>query len=392
MIDQQFAQEFVTKIYRQLHINVNVMNEKAVIIASAMPERIGEFHICAYQVIQQRLPILKTEEITKDLIGVNTQGVNMLLLDGREPVGVIGVSGKPDEILPIAKTIKFALESLLTESYQSAQTHWGQQDEQQFSYSLLREKPQNPTRILKLASRLGYQQNTVRVPLLITMSSETPFQVCCALKESYAGLTANHWQDMLCDIDNQSMMLFFVPDTPMRTDYRAATEALCAEIQASLYTAFSRKSLSLRFYCGLPQTQLIEYWKSYEVLKWLKRNSVQSKRDIEYISDYVLEYMVDSNLSGQSNHLLASFDSYADLLFANVDKKMFLQTVGALLKKSMSISEAAQELYVHKNTLSRRIKLIKDCMGITPFNNIHDAIFLNVLYTFIVRRAEDVNA
>ena len=392
MIDQRFAQDFVTKIYRQLHVNVNVMNEKAVIIASAMPERIGDFHICAYQIIQQRLPILKTEEITKDLIGVNVPGVNMLLLEGQEPIGVVGVSGKPEEVLQIAKTIKFALESLLTASYRSAQTYLGQQDEQQFSYSLLQEKPQNSTRILKLASRLGYQQDTTRVPLLITLSSERPFQVCCSLKEIYAGLTTSNRQDMVLGIDNQRMMLFFAPDTPVKTDYRAATEDLCAEIQASLYTVFSREGLSLRFYCGLPQTHLLEYWKSYEVLKWLKNNSVQSKRNIEYISDYALEYMVDSGLSGQCNLLLESFNSYTDLLLANVDKEVFLQTVGALLKESMSISEAAKEVYVHKNTLSRRIKLIKDCMGIKPFNNVRDAIFLAALYAFIVRRVEDVNA
>lgn len=48
MINSSFAQNFVNKVNRQLQHNVNIMNEKRIIIASSAPERIGDFHIIAY--------------------------------------------------------------------------------------------------------------------------------------------------------------------------------------------------------------------------------------------------------------------------------------------------------------------------------------------------------
>ena len=61
MINQVFAQNFVRKMYRQMNLKVNVMNEKGVILASATPERVGDFHMCAYEIIQKGLNMSVTE-------------------------------------------------------------------------------------------------------------------------------------------------------------------------------------------------------------------------------------------------------------------------------------------------------------------------------------------
>ena len=84
MIDPAMAQGFIDRFYKQLKIHLNVMNEKAIMIASSRPERIGHFHSCAYEIIQKQLPVMITSELTQDLIGVTCPGVNLLLTDGRQ--------------------------------------------------------------------------------------------------------------------------------------------------------------------------------------------------------------------------------------------------------------------------------------------------------------------
>lgn len=74
MINKIFAQNFVRKIQQSMKLKVNVMDEKGVIIASTSKERVGDFHICAYEIIQKELPMLVTTEPTRELIGVNAPG------------------------------------------------------------------------------------------------------------------------------------------------------------------------------------------------------------------------------------------------------------------------------------------------------------------------------
>ena len=112
MINKIFAQNFVRKIQQSMKLKVNVMDEKGVIIASTSKERVGDFHICAYEIIQKELPMLVTTEPTRELIGVNAPGVNLRLTSSNETIGVIGVSGDPEKITDIAKMVKLTFETM----------------------------------------------------------------------------------------------------------------------------------------------------------------------------------------------------------------------------------------------------------------------------------------
>ena len=158
MISQSFAQNFVSKISHMLQLNINIMNEKAIIIASSTPERIGDFHICAHEVLTRKLLIHVTESPTKELIGVNQPGVNLLLLDGSEPIGVIGVSGNPKEVLPLVKMAKFALESMLDNEGKQTENLTFLQDHDKLTQALLFESPMN----LPRGKTKGYRGTELR--------------------------------------------------------------------------------------------------------------------------------------------------------------------------------------------------------------------------------------
>ena len=153
MINKIFAQNFVRKMEQTMNLKVNVMDERGIIVASASKERVGDFHLVAYEIIQKDLPMLITREPTKELIGVNAPGVNLRLTSSNETIGVIGVSGNPDEVTELAKLVKLTFETMYEYEYKKNLAVKGKSGVWNFAHALLLETPLNEYSIKKIATK-----------------------------------------------------------------------------------------------------------------------------------------------------------------------------------------------------------------------------------------------
>ncbi|MBY6277095.1 CdaR family transcriptional regulator [Symbiobacterium thermophilum] len=104
-ITSELAQPIADRAVTILQRNVNIMDEDGVIVASGDPTRIGSFHQAAAQVIRsnRRLDIYPGDE--ERWVGVRP-GVNLpIQVDGRT-VGVVGITGPPDQVGPFGELIR----------------------------------------------------------------------------------------------------------------------------------------------------------------------------------------------------------------------------------------------------------------------------------------------
>ena len=110
MLEETLARKLIEHVTKYTTYNVNIMNEKGIIIASCDPKRVGSFHEAAYQILHTSENIITVEN---DLNYQGTlKGINMVIeIDGKRE-GVVGVTGKPDEIRPVANITKLAIETL----------------------------------------------------------------------------------------------------------------------------------------------------------------------------------------------------------------------------------------------------------------------------------------
>ena len=99
MLDRDFAEKFIDRVTRYTDYNVNIMDERGIIIASRDKARIGQYHEVAYRLVTG------TEEIV-DTTGMSfpnvLPGINMVIATGGVREGVVGVTGVPDEVRPVA--------------------------------------------------------------------------------------------------------------------------------------------------------------------------------------------------------------------------------------------------------------------------------------------------
>ena len=90
MLDRDFAEKFIDRVTRYTDYNVNIMDERGIIIASRDKARIGQYHEVAYRLVTG------TEEIV-DTTGMSfpnvLPGINMVIATGGVREGVVGVTG-----------------------------------------------------------------------------------------------------------------------------------------------------------------------------------------------------------------------------------------------------------------------------------------------------------
>ena len=73
-------------------------------------------------------------------------------------------------------------------------------------------------------------------------------------------------------------------------------------------------------------------------------------------------------------------DIYVRLIREHMYESIFRETIGALIETSMNLSEAAELLYLHKNSVAARVK---ELLGISPLTSIRDAIFMTAIYNYL---------
>jgi len=385
MINSAFAQNFVNKVNRQLKYDVNIMNDKGIVIASSKAERVGSFYNIAHEIVQKGQLVHMSDHVPDDLKSAASPGVYLLLLRGTEPMGVVGICGNAQELLPVAKTLKFAFESMLEYQEQYMETYQSDSEYSKLAYTLLLEVPINPASIIKLASRMGIKDRCRRIPLHISITGGDSSVCMEHLLEKYHHQDA---QDILLPVDNRSLLyLKSMPDL-----YESQYEAYADDITAGIAHYLSRKctgiDYTVKFICGIPLDDLLGCRKMYECLSWLYDREVKQKERIVFFKNYIMEYLVNGCESMVS---AAFFEYYYRLLKNHQYLKVFQTTVKALIESDMRPEGAAAILYMHKNTVVARLKKIKILLGIQPLTNTKDAMFMVGLFEYTIAIKDHTN-
>jgi carbohydrate diacid regulator len=114
-ISKTSAMQIVTEISSIINRDVNMMDDKGIIIASTDKARLGAYHAGAKMLVQDSLNelIISTDEQYEG----TKQGINLPILFEGNIVGVIGVTGKWEEVEKYGQIIKKMTEILLLDTY-----------------------------------------------------------------------------------------------------------------------------------------------------------------------------------------------------------------------------------------------------------------------------------
>lgn len=110
VLSPALAQRLVDQVAASVAHNVNLMDAEGVIIASLDPSRVGTSHWAAEQAARTRQAVRITEREATDTV---RPGINAPLVMEGDVVGVVGVTGDPDEIDEAARLLLLTLRLIL---------------------------------------------------------------------------------------------------------------------------------------------------------------------------------------------------------------------------------------------------------------------------------------
>jgi carbohydrate diacid regulator len=114
LLSPELAQPIVERAMATIQRNINMMDANGVIVGSGDPSRIGNFHQAAAAVLRTGRRVEIQPEDAPNWHGVR-MGVNLpLRLDGRI-VGVVGITGLPDEVRPFGELIREMVQLMLVQ-------------------------------------------------------------------------------------------------------------------------------------------------------------------------------------------------------------------------------------------------------------------------------------
>lgn len=367
MLDRVFAERFIERVTRYTDYNVNIMDERGVIIASGDRARVGQYHEIAYRLITG------TEEIadTTSLSFPNVQpGINMVISAGGERVGVVGVTGDPKEVRPVALMVKMAFETTLKYERQQEAQRLRENRKEHFIYLLTQVENADPVLLRELAQDLGYPEEMVRVPILLQTRDGGAPELLTRMRSSRLHTKL----DFSFTLDERHVLIF--------KGFPRQDKTLTAEYRDFLLDYLGVAG-DAHAYIGSFQDTYPQYYYGYRHCRYLEELLPDADAPV-FFFDHMGEYLRDALPLRELQHAFGVCRAQ----MSPEHRRSFCETVGALLETNYRFPQAAEKLYIHKNTLVYRYNSIKQTMGVDPLASASDRALLEAFYLYLLRTQE----
>lgn len=205
-LDHDLAQDIVDRAMAILPYNVNVMDSQGLILGSGEPERVNTRHEGAQLVLANGRVVEIDAQTAIHLKGVQP-GINLPLMLDQRLIGVLGITGEPEQLRTYAELVRMTAEMLVGQRNQQAEQQWRRQRCDDLLALLLSEAGDS-TRLIDEAQQLGLKPQLTRTPSLFELgTAHGPGQTV----EALSALLTSRYPDSWCVSSAKSSLLWCRP-------------------------------------------------------------------------------------------------------------------------------------------------------------------------------------
>ncbi|MCI8763316.1 MAG: CdaR family transcriptional regulator [Lachnospiraceae bacterium] len=374
MIELELAKKFIEQITQFTDYNINIMNEQGCIIASRDPKRVGTFHEVAYYIMSGKEDMVVTSG-ENDYPGVRS-GINMVIkIDGQRQ-GVVGITGAPEEVKPVALITKMAIETMLKYEKQQTELLRRRNRKERFASLLIHEEYPDPAVLRSVAQQLNYSEQIIRIPILCTFVEPVAELFLKIIKED----VQHNKEDISFLLDDTRVLLFLTmpgEEEKLFEEYRQRVEECLQEGIAWV----EQQGKRCRCFVGSFQNSFTQYYYGYQHCKWLEQRAALLDTII-FFQDFSGDYLRSVI---PVNELQRMFHAYENILDDEF-KQIYIEIVGILMQCNWNLAEGARGLFMHKNTLLYRYNKIKKRLNVNPIELSADRYFMEYFYEYLKRK------
>lgn len=323
-LSEKQAQEIVDKMMQDIPYNINIMNDQGVIVGSGKKERVGTIHQGAVKALSTG----KMIEVWED-DRFERKGTNEPIVIDHQRVGVIGITGNPDEVRPFCNIVRTTV-SLLIEQRNTLE-------------NLANEANRKKAFLEMLLSHQGTYSQKFR-------KEAAPYKIDLLLKT--VALVIKHFT---ID-DDKSKLLLQYPSFALEEDTHLILVQNDVDVQ-KLISQLVQSQPQLLVAVGKQEGSIAEsYWQAKSAMNVMLALKLPSR----VITFEEVDFLVKLSHSDLTNNMNA-----VSKLEDTVD---MLETLRCFINHNCSVSHTAAELNIHRNTLQYRLKRIEAITGKDPRN------------------------
>lgn len=357
----KLAQEIVERTMNVLGKNINIMDYNGVIIGSGNKDRVNTYHEGAVKVLETRERFIVTEEKAKSLRGVKP-GINLPIKFNDKIIGVVGITGKIDEVESYGEIVKNLVELMLSHDFLQKEVELENKAIENFYQQLIGNDINSNELLYDRAKLFKIDSKHYRKVIVTKIFPFDNKRVNSEIQRFNTVLNIDNTRDIFF-IRGESLVFIKSFEKKELEEQSSAIEKLVQLILNRLEKVFDSVEIGIgQTIPGIERLHL-----SYEGAKHALEvgtkifNSEKKIHFIDYLGyDYFIPYLKES-----------SAEYYLSNMFSLDMKKVFEETdtgniIEGLVQNNLNISKTAESLYIHRNTLLYRIDKIQDKTGLDP--------------------------
>lgn len=369
-LDHLLAQEIVSRTMSIIQCNVNIMNNRGVIIGSGQKDRIGERHDGACLALKHGEMYTVDANHTQSMQGVQP-GINMPIRQNDKVVGVIGLTGDPANLRQYAKLVTMTAEMMLEQSRLLSMLAQDQRLREELVLNLIHNEGLSEEQ-REWATRLGIDLSLPRVAVLIECdSSELP--VSDALYELQYLLEQLRQPEHNNLVARVSLNYIVVLKPALNQEGTFSRDLLGLQIEKMYKQLNSHGKLRLHIASGhyFPGAESIS--RSFNTaLTTLKIGKIYSPSQHTYAYQQLRLPVLLEALALDRSWQTGEFLQPLNRLKAVDTNGLLRKTLLTWFNHNNQISATAQALFIHRNTLEYRLNKVSELTNLDVRGNFFD--------------------
>ena len=364
----KIVQPFIATLEEALHYKVTITDTNGYIVGSSDPARLNQFHPSAYEILCERQPIESWDIATDSYVNV-PEGVQLgygerVIYDG-ECIGLIGLVGAPEEIKQSIKTAQLVLQLMLDRKKASDELKLISKDKKAFLLRLLQGQYGSPEWIKERADTYKIDLSRPRYVLTVQINLEkfdekSPLELSQIKETMHRAIRSIFFEqeDLLYEYDTGETVLLTAGKHSDASQRRRQIEKAAARLYAELreqckVSALIGVSEECGDYTGIPLA-LRQGRRAAEI-----GAKTENGEGLYFYSQMRLGRIVAS-FSPEIRPILQR-DILSKLLENHADS--LLETLFTYFEMNGNVSQTAEKLFIHRNTLQYRFRKIKEITG-----------------------------
>ncbi|PWI33549.1 XRE family transcriptional regulator [Vibrio albus] len=351
-LNEIIARQIVARTMKIISYSINVMDDKGRIIGSGDPARLHQKHEGAVLAITECRVVEIDQATAENLKGVKP-GINLPIFHLGKIIGVIGISGMPEEVHHYGELVKMTAELIVEQAALMSEVQWNKRHREELVLQLIQGVRLNDVQLSSIAERLGLDLSQPRIAVLVKVIPDKNISFSLEHLQHLVHLLEYPERDNLVGILSVSKKEVVVLKPITLTPDNWSRDVETKRINQLLKRIRKEGKFTIKMALGDYFQGVDGLAKSFETAQLTMQTTANKTGDVFFYQDHKLPVLMSSIMAEpwkaeqlrQPYQRLQEYDT----------KGVLIRTLQEYFEQDCDACRTCQTLHIHRNTLRYRL-------------------------------------